>query len=363
MRTRSSFHFAPAQGNASYALQPPQPPQPKDIINYDRLLMLLLFVVVPFFWVLSWFSPLRGMLWLVFLTILGSIALMWLKRGFTPRGRMSMTAIFSLCAILALTGVLGNAANGQVTGNNHTVPPILLSTTPTPVALSAPQGISDSGDSSGAGDDATGSRRTGSSQCEQVLSQYLDYWKDGKATEMVNLTSHTWREKANHLTNGAEQALYSSINGKKLDSYTIEGEPTGTENNMSRTVSVLVDLIVKGEHKLVRYNALMLSENGEWLVDPNSLQSGMPVDTSTPAPESAGSAEQAATATPKATKKPSSKTKLYYNAKGGEYYHLDGECEKVAKKYLPLKSFKYGDLGKSPYNTLSPCPACGAPER
>jgi hypothetical protein len=170
-----------------------------------------------------------------------------------------------------------------------------------------------------------------------------------------------FRSKANFLQNGAEQSLYAQISGKKLDSYILEGEPTGTDNDTSRTISVLCDVIVKDEHRQIRYHALVLQENGEWLVDPSSL-SGTRVDVATPIP---GEAEPAVTPapTPKPTPKPKSNLKLYYNPKGGECYHKDSKCPAVNKKYFPLKSFTYGNIGKSPQNNLRPCDTCNPPDR
>lgn len=69
------------------------------------------------------------------------------------------------------------------------------------------------------------------------------------------------------------------------------------------------------------------------------------------------------TAEPTPTPAPSSKTKLYYNKDGGKKYHADPECYTVDKEYLPLSSFTYGDLNKSPYNKLEPCDKCDAPAR
>ena len=48
---------------------------------------------------------------------------------------------------------------------------------------------------------------------------------------------------------------------------------------------------------------------------------------------------------------------------GGKYYHADSECYTVDKQYLPLASFQYKDINKSPYDKLKPCPKCNAPER
>lgn len=363
MRTRTSFHFTPAQGNVIYIPQQSTPRQPSDIINYDRLLMLLLFVAIPLLWIGSWLF--RGVLWLVFFAILGTLSLLWLKRGFTARGRLTMTGVYTVFAIMALTGALRGGMGEPAVGasiRGSTVEPIRLSSTQSPLALpSQSSQLLDQSENSG--DNGGASLRSGSgSECEQVLAKFLEYWKAGSVPDMVTLASQSWRAKANFLQNGAEQSLYSQISGKKLDSYELEGEPTGTDNDTSRTISVLAHVLVKEELRVIRYSAIMLQEEGKWLVDPSSLVSGTRVDTSTPAPGVVVEVVKA-TATPKPTKAPSKNLKLYYNTKGGEYYHSTSDCDKVAKKYRPLKSFTYGNLKKSPYDKLSPCPDCGAPAR
>gem|GEM_PF-1427254 len=81
--------------------------------------------------------------------------------------------------------------------------------------------------------------------------------------------------------------------------------------------------------------------------------------------EGAGAgAEPAVPPTPEPTQGPGKKTKLYYNTKGGRYYHMDANCPSTDKKYLPLKgTFTYGNIGKSPYDKLQPCGRCNAPNR
>lgn len=49
---------------------------------------------------------------------------------------------------------------------------------------------------------------------------------------------------------------------------------------------------------------------------------------------------------------------LYYNPKGGKYYHADARCTGVKEKYWPLAAFTYGELDASPYKKLTRCPNC-----
>ena len=55
---------------------------------------------------------------------------------------------------------------------------------------------------------------------------------------------------------------------------------------------------------------------------------------------------------------PSDDLMLYYNPKGGRYYHSQDHCSGVKDKYEPLAGFTYGELEDSPYSKLTRCPAC-----
>jgi len=310
----------------------------------------------------------------MFLAILGSVALLWLKRGFTARGRLSMTTLYAVFAVLALTSLLQSGAGGQFSAASNarmnTVAPILYGgTQDTPAPTFAVPALTDDAEDEQAERQSVASNsgiRNGNSACEQVLVRFLECWQGGMVSDMVELTAKSWQQKASFLTNGAEQALYAQISGKKLESFTLDGEPTGTDNDTSRTINLLCNVIVKDEPRLIRYQALILREDNKWLVDPNSLMSGTRVDAATPGPGQVGFGESATeqpTATPKPTAKPKSNLKLYYNPKGGEYYHAEAKCSAVNKRYYPLKSFTYGAIHKSPQKNLSPCPSCNPPPR
>ena len=55
---------------------------------------------------------------------------------------------------------------------------------------------------------------------------------------------------------------------------------------------------------------------------------------------------------------PEDDTLLYYNPKGGSYYHALANCNDVKSSYLPLTSFSYGELEEPPYSKLKRCPYC-----
>ena len=54
---------------------------------------------------------------------------------------------------------------------------------------------------------------------------------------------------------------------------------------------------------------------------------------------------------------PSDDTVVYYNPKGGKYFHEDRNCSSVRKTYLPLAPTTYGALEEL-FDTPLPCPYC-----
>ena len=59
---------------------------------------------------------------------------------------------------------------------------------------------------------------------------------------------------------------------------------------------------------------------------------------------------------------PEDDLEIYYNPKGGKYYHAGANCSSVKDRFLPLTGFPYGELGSGDYADLTACPYC-APVR
>lgn len=55
---------------------------------------------------------------------------------------------------------------------------------------------------------------------------------------------------------------------------------------------------------------------------------------------------------------PEDDTPLYYNPKGGTYYHAVADCASIKKKFLPLTAFTYGELEDGSFKKLKVCPYC-----
>lgn len=49
---------------------------------------------------------------------------------------------------------------------------------------------------------------------------------------------------------------------------------------------------------------------------------------------------------------------IYYNPRGGKYYHTDENCPSVTQEYLPLTLIDKSRMNGEPFSYLRPCPYC-----
>ena len=49
---------------------------------------------------------------------------------------------------------------------------------------------------------------------------------------------------------------------------------------------------------------------------------------------------------------------IYYNPRGGKFYHSDAKCPSVGEKYLPMTIIDQSRLNEAQYSFLRPCPNC-----
>ena len=55
--------------------------------------------------------------------------------------------------------------------------------------------------------------------------------------------------------------------------------------------------------------------------------------------------------------------RVYYNEKGGKFYHSTATCSHVKDRYLPLTGIYYGQLRDEEFKKLTPCKYCQPPQR
>lgn len=378
MRSNRSNYAATPAGSAKALDQKPKPKRSKR--EWNQLMLMLFFLVLPVLGLLAiLFQPVR---WLFMLAVVAGLALMWMSRAFLFPGRMILSAIYGLLLVFTLV----TALSAKNTVPVYQPPTLVPTAEPTPMfsysmmGTSVPAGHYD--DSPEVPDDlsevniAGGSvdqsgqdlglysgdvgvyAPTVKSDAEIALENFMEKWRRGVIADMVDYTAPSWQSS---LQDPPQQQLFWKFAQRPLQEWRQMSAPTGTDASNARTITIQADVNYSGEMRTYEYSAIMLCENGTWYVDPDSLSSGILQQKAAPTPDPNMTPTPSPVPTPTPT--PGAKTKLYYNKNGGKMYHADPECYTVDKSYLPLKSFNYGDLNKSPYNKLKPCDKCGAPAR
>lgn len=379
---RPSYASAPA-GSSRALDQKPRPKRPKK--EWNQLLLMLFFVVLPVFGLLAiFFQPIR---WVFMILTVACLALMWFVHAFLFPGRMILSAVYGLLMVFTLVTALNAQSSSRLPKTASPFAQVTTTIAPTQVPIysqvvdpgaglvtdigysNSLNDIQEVGMAGGSEDEsgqdlglsdagATGYVSTVKSDAEIALENFMEKWRKGIIADMVAHTPPSWREAQ---ADSAQQQLFWKFAQKPLQDWRQMSAPTGTDDSTARTISVEADISYSGEVRTYAYDAIALCENGNWYIDPDSLSSGILQVPSTPTPDP--NATPVPTPEPTPTPTPGPKTKLYYNKDGGKYYHADPECYSVAKEFLPLASFTYGNLNKSPYTKLQPCPKCGAPSR
>ena len=384
MRSNRQNYASTPAGSSRALAQKPRPRRPKK--EWNQLLLMLFFVVLPVVGLLAiFFQPIR---WIFMILTIGCLALMWFVHAFLFPGRMIVSAVYGLLLIFTLVTALNESSSrNQIHNPNNRFAAVTATIVPTqapqfssnydpyanimmpdpyvdPMADIQEVGMSGgSADQSGQDLGVTDTGATGyvadvKSGAEIALENFMEKWRKGIIADMVMHTPPSWREAQ---ADSAQQQLFWKFAQKPLNEWRQLSAPTGTEASTARTITVEADISYSGEMRSYQYDAIALFENDGWYIDPDSLSSGILVVQSTPTPDP--NTTPTPTPEPTPTPTPGPKTKIYYNKDGGKYYHAEAECSTVAKEYLPLASFQYKDINKSPYTRLVPCEKCNAPHR
>ena len=383
---RSGYTYTPA-GSAKVLDKKPKPKRPKKEIN--QIFLLLFFIILPVLLLLAVFiDTLRWVF--IALTVIGLLG-MWVSGAFLFPGRMVLSALYGLLTVMMLVSALGTRrrpADFRVPENLSTALPVVTTTpiftqTYSTMGTSVPEdyyssvenvddvfdGVQEVGIQSGSqtGNDLETGSNSGSgvyvadvkSDAEIALENFMEKWRKGIIADMVQYTAPSWQ---NAQIDAAQQQLFWKFAQKPLSEWRQLTPPSGTDTSTARTITIQADVTYGGALRTYQYDAIVLFENQAWYVDPDSISSGILVEAATPTPDP--NVTPTPTPEPTPTPTPGPKTKLYYNKDGGKMYHLDQKCPSVASRFLPLKGkFTYGELSKSPYNKLKPCPKCGAPAK
>ena len=343
----------------------PQPQQPeKKPFDINIIFQIVLYGVLPVLFVLAMIFAVPALKWVFVGLAAVMVAVMWLRTVVSPNMRLTLSAVYGALAVVALvsaltTGVPDDTASHQNSGGVR--PPASISGQDQQMQQTGSQNpFGESGTLPGALEQASSvvpvvtpdPNDLTRSETVMQMESFLYFWTVNKHDDMISLCAPSWQSGVDE----PKKELFRIMANRTLLDYESE-KITGTENDTTRTVTVKVT-VQRGTKAAQKYRlqVVMLKENEMWYVDPRSLISQEPVDTSSPTP--------AVTPTPDPNANVTSSTKLYYNADGGSRYHADPNCKSAHERYLPFKGvFTYGEVNDAKYKELMPCNVCNAPLR
>ncbi len=283
---------------------------------------------------------------LLIVLALGSAAVLWVKPLVAENKRLTYSILAMALCILTAVSFMMRQPN-DTTKNETSSPQSANSSTG-----NNPQEIQQSSAQT-AKTETTATPVPNSNELMTRLVSFFIYWSENRQDEMLALCAPSWVDKQEN----PRTSLFILLGNRKPADCTPESI-SGTDADSSRKVTLTskIERYTGKKPELYRMTVLMVKENNEWFVDPQSLQSYDTVATPDP--------NVTETPSPTPTAAIYSNTILYYNPNGGEYYHFDANCRNVGSKNRPLAGqFTYAEINDEPYSKLKPCNVCGAPLR
>ena len=275
----------------------------------------------------------------------GSAGFLWVRPLVAENRRLTYTIVaLALCALTAVSFLLGapKDATKNDPGTQQT------QTTAEPQNGGVPE-IPPANNTA----DVTPTPAISDTTMLDRLVEFFTLWSQNRQDEMLAFCAPSWIEKQEN----PRTALFNTLANRFPTNCTLESV-SGTDADSSRQVTLTTEIDRKNNKPLVKYRmtVLMVKENAEWFVDPKSLQTNDIEETPDP--------NITPTPAPTPTAYVTSDTILYYNPKGGKYYHFVDNCTNVGAKYLPLQgTFYYSQINDEQFKDLQPCNVCGAPLR
>ncbi len=340
----------PTSGRSGFRVQPAA----RREIPWDTIAKVLMFGVLPILFILSMVFAWTAVKWVVLVGAVASIAAMWLRELVTPNARLVLSLLLASAAVVCLVSALATNASdnqnpaqpnqpnqmqqGSTSGSSLDVN-LTATDTPNPAPTPTATPVDDS------------------EECYAQLHSFFTLWKNNAISQMVNLTSPSWRSSIKGGTDAVTQKLFGEVLTNRTPVSWDFTAITGTSNDIARMVTVRA-VINKNNtlgESVYLWKVRMVKEDGVWYVDPATLQSNEQESTATPTN---------ALATQPVLNTSHPDLLIYYNPEGGTYYHIDPNCESVNPKYRPLSGvIKWSQIENSPYDKLEQCKRCGAPLR
>lgn len=344
---------APGQpGNAA-------PAGPRSFI----MLQVLLVAVLPIVFIISLLAKDTRLYWGFTAVSLLCLGIMALMKAFVPNARRVLTVIHAAMIAVALFAIL------------VTAPPInesLLQQSPDLASIfseDSSASIVDMAQAQETEQPVGSSINNSSSMAQQKLEQFMSAWGSKDYASMVTYSAPNWVDQFEDQREAETSIFHLTAIRTPLDYQVID--VSGSDSDQTRTITMQASISKNDGREPQKYNfqILMIRANNEWYVDPNSISSSQVVQQA--GAVQTGQEGQTQLTLPQATETPQSKvsavrsdTVLFYNQDGGQYYHLDPNCESIAERYKPLTAmFYFRDVSNDTFKNLIPCPVCKAPAR
>lgn len=306
-----------------------------------------LFVILPILFFLSYFT--NELTFKIIFFIAVTSAIVWLLKKKIYGEGMTITLVVTYLTLLAIVVInLFTTPNPDKLQSKEKDSIISSQETPAPSSI-VNENISISIDD----ENVTGEEDA--SETRINFDGFMSKWQNSDIEGMLDFISPSWKNQQKDPT----QSLFSLLLNRRPKEYTIE-DISGSESDSARTVTMRAEInkFTSDEYSMIRFQILMLKEQGIWYIDPSTLGTNIK-PTATPDPNSTPTPTIAPRTT--VTPKPDGDTVVYYNPDGGSKYHLDPECPSVNKKYLPLVPFTFAQVHEPPYDKLTNCLECNAP--
>lgn len=302
-----------------------------------------LFIIIPLLFGFAFATNSVIAMFLFFVADISAIIWILLKKPYSDGTRITLLVTgIAIIILIIINSITTPNKDSKSKSQNSTS---IIQNTPLPV----PTEMQNIGINVNAQQDSNSN--VTASEAQLNFESFMSKWQNSDIEGMLEFVAPSWKSQQKDAT----QALFSLLLNRRPKEYTIE-DINGSDADSARTITMRAEInkFTSDEYSIIRFQILMLKEQGIWYVDPSTLGTNIK-----PTVEASATPTMAPRTT--VTPKPSEDTILYYNPDGGSKYHLNPECPSVNKKYLPLEPFKFAQIHEPPYNKLTNCLECNAP--
>ena len=319
-----------------------------------KALSVVMSLVLPALFLLSLLIPNNPLRWLFLAVSCVSVLAMWALRAFVKSARNTLTVIYAaLAVVIGLALFINRQAPEARNLPASRQDPSALFTNPDVGAVNAMLN-----EMATEPPEENAQEQEAVSEAQNRLDAFFQAWARNSVSEMLKICVPSWVSQQQ----SPEATLFQMLSRSRPTSYTIE-DISGSDGNASRIVTLKASFDENGASSVKRMHVMMHRINEAWYVNPDSLD-GVPVDEAAELAARQSYQMVASTIAPTAVPATSgSGIVVYYNEKGGKYYHAERTCTAVDSQYWPLTEFSFDLINSQQFKSLIRCHRCNPPER